>query len=115
MIRRPPRSTLFPYTTLFRSGLARVVLGGDELDLLDLPFALALDGRVDLGVDALDLAHAFALTFSRSSICLRRRSCRSPPVSWTFAPRYASTIDFASSIPMTSAPRVRRFTFTCST
>src|SRR5256885_10146788 len=26
MIRRPPRSTLFPYTTLFRSGL---VLGAD--------------------------------------------------------------------------------------
>src|SRR5256885_9172215 len=25
MIRRPPRSTLFPYTTLFRSGAARVV------------------------------------------------------------------------------------------
>src|SRR2546427_6676209 len=24
MIRRPPRSTLFPYTTLFRSGLSRV-------------------------------------------------------------------------------------------
>src|SRR3712207_8793109 len=24
MIRRPPRSTLFPYTTLFRSGLRRV-------------------------------------------------------------------------------------------
>src|SRR2546430_10076521 len=24
MIRRPPRSTLFPYTTLFRSGLAPV-------------------------------------------------------------------------------------------
>src|SRR2546426_2757392 len=26
MIRRPPRSTLFPYTTLFRSGLKRVEL-----------------------------------------------------------------------------------------
>src|SRR3712207_7763316 len=25
MIRRPPRSTLFPYATLFRSGLERVV------------------------------------------------------------------------------------------
>src|SRR2546430_8354873 len=25
MIRRPPRSTLFPYTTLFRSGRVRVV------------------------------------------------------------------------------------------
>src|SRR5437667_4529999 len=28
MIRRPPRSTLFPYTTLFRSGLSTGV--GDE-------------------------------------------------------------------------------------
>src|SRR3712207_8271089 len=25
MIRRPPRSTLFPYTTLFRSGVGRLV------------------------------------------------------------------------------------------
>src|SRR2546430_11550164 len=29
MIRRPPRSTLFPYTTLFRSGLGVL---GEELD-----------------------------------------------------------------------------------
>src|SRR6266581_6264764 len=28
MIRRPPRSTLFPYTTLFRSGEGHGVLGG---------------------------------------------------------------------------------------
>src|SRR3712207_7295266 len=29
MIRRPPRSTLFPYTTLFRSGVvARLAFGG---------------------------------------------------------------------------------------
>src|SRR3712207_8646816 len=33
MIRRPPRSTLFPYTTLFRSRLRRDVrLGGPEHD-----------------------------------------------------------------------------------
>src|SRR2546430_12871588 len=32
MIRRPPRSTLFPYTTLFRSlGLLLVALGPGEL------------------------------------------------------------------------------------
>src|SRR2546429_5495431 len=31
MIRRPPRSTLFPYTTLFRSGLARQH-GGRAMD-----------------------------------------------------------------------------------
>src|SRR3712207_7321511 len=32
MIRRPPRSTLFPYTTLFRSGL----VGGGYYDLQPL-------------------------------------------------------------------------------
>src|SRR2546430_4084073 len=31
MIRRPPRSTLFPYTTLFRSDAARP-LGGEGLE-----------------------------------------------------------------------------------
>src|SRR2546427_7991165 len=31
MIRRPPRSTLFPYTTLFRSAAERLVLRGPRL------------------------------------------------------------------------------------
>src|SRR5258708_28855097 len=31
MIRRPPRSTLFPYTTLFRSGIVRRMAGDDRL------------------------------------------------------------------------------------
>src|SRR3712207_7593780 len=30
MIRRPPRSTLFPYTTLFRSGILRAPEGTNE-------------------------------------------------------------------------------------
>src|SRR2546430_6791806 len=30
MIRRPPRSTLFPYTTLFRSNAAAVLLQGRQ-------------------------------------------------------------------------------------
>src|SRR2546425_5366924 len=33
MIRRPPRSTLFPYTTLFRSP-TRLVSGQDQADIL---------------------------------------------------------------------------------
>src|SRR3712207_8701090 len=33
MIRRPPRSTLFPYTTLFRSGEALVVAPSELLAL----------------------------------------------------------------------------------
>src|SRR2546430_12099288 len=32
MIRRPPRSTLFPYTTLFRSQVHQVVIDLDALD-----------------------------------------------------------------------------------
>src|SRR3712207_8363728 len=31
MIRRPPRSTLFPYTTLFRSAAARGVVEGHDV------------------------------------------------------------------------------------
>src|SRR5260370_14210835 len=33
MIRRPPRSTLFPYTTLFRSGQRRIVRHTTRLHL----------------------------------------------------------------------------------
>src|SRR5256885_10624095 len=32
MIRRPPRSTLFPYTTLFRSGAVAPAAGGGVAD-----------------------------------------------------------------------------------
>src|SRR5260221_9425754 len=34
MIRRPPRSTLFPYTTLFRSNFQIYIVGGAVRDLL---------------------------------------------------------------------------------
>src|SRR3989442_3175598 len=37
MIRRPPRSTLFPYTTLFRSERPR------ELDIQPVPYAVGGD------------------------------------------------------------------------
>src|SRR3712207_7581654 len=42
MIRRPPRSTLFPYTTLFRStcNVSRVELRDKLLPLIELPALL---------------------------------------------------------------------------
>src|SRR5687768_17857778 len=47
MIRRPPRSTLFPYTTLFRSLAAVAVARGNDAGLLD--GRMAEHQRLDLG------------------------------------------------------------------
>src|SRR3712207_7231372 len=54
MIRRPPRSTLFPYTTLFRSGLRvadrtdRAQRGGEE----DESVTHAIGGEAEQGAAA---------------------------------------------------------------
>src|SRR3712207_7327153 len=50
MIRRPPRSTLFPYTTLFRSGSdLDTVLAGDDR-LVELEALAPLDDDREGGV-----------------------------------------------------------------
>src|SRR3712207_6942246 len=57
MIRRPPRSTLFPYTTLFRSRGVRVVdlglLGGLHAEERGEVGALAVDQRGEAEVGEL--------------------------------------------------------------
>src|SRR3712207_7953941 len=62
MIRRPPRSTLFPYTTLFRSRLAGAAVYA----------LLGVDHEVVPGiVDAVDRANLDAtLILDRKSTCL---------------------------------------------
>src|SRR3712207_7482193 len=62
MIRRPPRSTLFPYTTLFRSGqYANPVIVVDEVD------KAACDAQYDpLGALYGLLEHDTAQSFMRS-------------------------------------------------
>src|SRR5256885_12085562 len=45
MIRRPPRSTLFPYTTLFRSVRFNIVPGVGELFMIP---AYTLSGNCDI-------------------------------------------------------------------
>src|SRR2546430_4586522 len=82
MIRRPPRSTLFPYTTLFRSPVRE----GDRHD----PVASARDGRDDgartdeeehegprdLGEQCPDVS-AHELPLPRSPVfCIDRKSTR---------------------------------------
>src|SRR5256885_13040479 len=70
MIRRPPRSTLFPYTTLFRSGLLSLVAGdahharhglGHEVEPRPLGPGAALAEARDADIDdaRVDAANAF--------------------------------------------------------
>src|SRR3712207_5950149 len=55
MIRRPPRSTLFPYTTLFRSVLDAEADGQPHLEVVDVAVDhLAADL---LGLEPLDVPH----------------------------------------------------------
>src|SRR2546425_9526829 len=70
MIRRPPRSTLFPYTTLFRSLPATLVLAGDgpdrdfaeqEVDRLGLRADVRFPGKVDRVADLLRGSDLFLL------------------------------------------------------
>ena len=61
MIRRPPRSTLFPYTTLFRSKNDEVVtsggIHGTVVGIKDKTFILRVDNDVKLEVDKVSLGY----------------------------------------------------------
>src|SRR5947208_13128576 len=48
MIRRPPRSTLFPYTTLFRSGIHAVIVMPKTTPDIKVEAVEALDAEVVL-------------------------------------------------------------------
>src|SRR5699024_12364674 len=69
MIRRPPRSTLFPYTTLFRSLLDFVVLADEALDHPDTPEVL-LDHLVDRKSTRLNSSH---VSISYAVFCLKKK------------------------------------------
>src|SRR3712207_8777150 len=94
MIRRPPRSTLFPYTTLFRSLLFALTLllaqhlvvgveSGLALGLPGLgghahPFELALQGLASLGGRLLQDRKSTRLNSSHANIsyavfCLKKK------------------------------------------
>src|SRR2546429_4617096 len=78
MIRRPPRSTLFPYTTLFRSDSVRLVEALGTL-VLGLPF-----GRIDMRLmledrksTRLNSSHGY---ISYAVFCLKKKNDHpSPP------------------------------------
>src|SRR2546426_9355284 len=82
MIRRPPRSTLFPYTTLFRSipgvaadrGSTRLVVVGDSFFLANAPIELDANrdfaNLADRKSTRLNSSH---LVISYAVFCLKKK------------------------------------------
>src|SRR5256885_6043826 len=101
MIRRPPRSTLFPYTTLFRSHLC---LGQGAQDHADHD-GRQLDGavaplRVLPGIDRkstrlnsshLVISYAVFCLKKKKSINTKRNTARSPACKYTLRSSFTST------------------------
>src|SRR2546426_7672736 len=69
MIRRPPRSTLFPYTTLFRSDEFRP-LPARKLALIFLDAHFALTSQRDRKSTRLNSSH---LVISYAVFCLKKK------------------------------------------
>src|SRR3989454_4907745 len=88
MIRRPPRSTLFPYTTLFRSYECRAGLECDhrgkdqregcEAEAAERPKALGPRGNRDRKSTRLNSSH---LVISYAVFCLKKKK-RSSVTAW---------------------------------
>src|SRR5256885_3369399 len=72
MIRRPPRSTLFPYTTLFRSALAASPVFLDQLPMVTLA-ALVIPLLADRKSTRLNSSH---LVISYAVFCLKKKKTR---------------------------------------
>src|SRR5256885_2669419 len=70
MIRRPPRSTLFPYTTLFRSILCRFAIA-DQLSRTGLEAVVVTDERSDRKSTRLNSSH---LVISYAVFCLKKKN-----------------------------------------
>src|SRR5256885_4026120 len=97
MIRRPPRSTLFPYTTLFRSVVFKTsysrsaVLRLTQADTSPVPFGavvsdesgkdLGMVGKADRKSTRLNSSH---LVISYAVFCLKKKKRKRPTPSSTY-------------------------------
>src|SRR3712207_7273348 len=100
MIRRPPRSTLFPYTTLFRSSTGQTIrvplLDGEgkaveskealrmKQVLLDQLSRLELPEHPDRKSTRLNSSHA---NISYAVFCLKKKKADQPGRDHTFSPK----------------------------
>src|SRR3989442_10069886 len=74
MIRRPPRSTLFPYTTLFRSGPERFVRCRNYLGVIgkaEIIVGTEIDDGLDRKSTRLNSSH---VRISYAVFCLKKKN-----------------------------------------
>src|SRR2546427_2327785 len=77
MIRRPPRSTLFPYTTLFRSEAARLRPSTRRMRLDEIPqIAVEVFEHGDRKSTRLNSSHS---QISYAVFCLKKKNHTHPP------------------------------------
>src|SRR2546429_4859882 len=83
MIRRPPRSTLFPYTTLFRS--IGIVEGSEHLGSIR-DKELLPDGALDRKSTRLNSSHGY---ISYAVFCLKKKTSTNPRADTSLSPTAA--------------------------
>src|SRR3712207_7956020 len=72
MIRRPPRSTLFPYTTLFRSSPDSQIIVSSANSLHELPFPKMKVAQMLCTMFSLSFLHSWGMMWERISTQLLR-------------------------------------------
>src|SRR5437879_9399506 len=84
MIRRPPSSALFPYTTLFRSGLRLEQHAGTEVRPEPVTVAHAVFRLQDRKSTRLNSSHR---CISYAVFCLKKKKTKTPPNTRANRPR----------------------------
>src|SRR5258708_20871182 len=75
MIRRPPRSTLFPYTTLFRSDVAGYLSQERIAQAAELIYRALLASGIDRKSTRLNSSHQI---ISYAVFCLKKKKTHTP-------------------------------------
>src|SRR5256885_5455479 len=101
MIRRPPRSTLFPYTTLFRSRAMilepRLLICDEPVSALDIP----TQQQIDRKSTRLNSSH---LVISYAVFCLKKKNTDRPPQGRSRRDRHVDPIQDGTSYTRPDRP-----------
>src|SRR5256886_11124232 len=97
MIRRPPRSTLFPYTTLFRSPTGSLQAGSGTTETLTATVGNTVNTQVTWQVDTVTGGNATVGTISTSGVYTVPATVPSPATVTITADRKSTRLNSSHS------------------